>query len=89
MNSNNTDSGTRSPIIFYYDEIEGMEYLRPADRRVFRRLTECDAVYVQLYGLVDSEENGVLRYGKHFYETFYSKRDILLQLLWERAGWRP
>ena len=61
MNSNKTDCGALSPIVFYYDEIEGMEYLRPADRRVFRRLAECDAVYAQLYGLVDSEENGILR----------------------------
>lgn len=66
-----------------------LQYLLPADRRVFRRLAECDAIYAQLYALVDSGENGVLRYGKHFYENFYSKRDILLQLLWERAGWRP
>lgn len=66
-----------------------LQYLLPADRRVFRRLAEMDAVYRHLYDKVDSEENGVLRYGKRFYETFYSKRDILLQLLWERAGWRP
>ena len=66
-----------------------LQYLLPADRRVFRRLAETNAVYGNLLDKVDSEENGVLRYGRHFYETFYSKRDILLQLLWERAGWRP
>ena len=66
-----------------------LQYLLPADRRVFQRLAEIDAVYEQLFDKVNSEENGVLRYGKRFYETFYSKRDILLQLLWERAGWRP
>ena len=64
-------------------------YLLPADKRVFRRLAEWNTVYNSLYGLLDSEENGVLRYGKRFYENFYSGRDILLQLLWERAGWRP
>ena len=66
-----------------------LQYLLPADRRVFQRLSEIDAVYRSLYAQVDSEENGVLRYGKRFYENFYSGRDILLQLLWERAGWKP
>ena len=64
-------------------------YLLPADKRVFRRLAEWNTVYNSLYGLLDLEENGVLRYGKRFYENFYSGRDILLQLLWERAGWKP
>ncbi len=66
-----------------------LQYLLPADRHVFRRLAETDAVYEQLFDKVDSEGNGVLRYGRYYYEDFYSKRDILLQLLWERAGWRP
>ena len=66
-----------------------LRYLLPADRRVFRALAERDPLYSHLYKQLDSEGNGVLRYGKSFYETFYSKRDVLLQLLWERAGWRP
>ena len=66
-----------------------LQYLLPADRRVFQRLAEMDAVYEHLFDKVASEENGVLRYGKRFYENFYSRRDIMLQLLWERAGWRP
>ena len=66
-----------------------LQYLLPADMCVFQRLAEIDPIYGRLYDQVNSEENGVLRYGKHFYESFYSGRDILLQLLWERAGWRP
>ena len=66
-----------------------LEYLLPADRHVFQRLAEYDSLYESLYSQVDSEENGILRYGKRFYEDFYTKRDLLLQLLWERAGWKP
>lgn len=66
-----------------------LEYLLPADRHVFQRLAEYDSLYKSLYSQVDSEENGILRYGKRFYEDFYTKRDLLLQLLWERAGWKP
>ena len=64
-------------------------YMLPADMNVFRRLSQMDAVYEHLYGQLDSEENGVLRYGKRFYENFYTRRDILLQLLWKKAGWEP
>jgi len=66
-----------------------LQYLLPADRCVFQRLAEIDPIYRRLYDRVNSEKNSVLRYGKHFYENFYSGRDILLHLLWERAGWRP
>ncbi len=64
-------------------------YMLPADMSVFRRFARMDAVYAHLYGLLDSEENGVLRYGKRFYENFYSRRDMLLQLLWKKTGWEP
>ena len=66
-----------------------LQYLLPADRGVFQRLAEMDAVYRSLFDKVDSEENGVLRYGKRFYENFYTRQDILLQFLWEKAGWKP
>ena len=65
------------------------QYLLPADRCVFRRLAEIDTIYRSLYDQVESEKNGILRYGKRFYENFYTGRDILLQMLWERACWRP
>ena len=64
-------------------------YMLPADMIVFRRLSQMDAVYAHLYSQLDSEENGVLRYGKRFYENFYARRDMLLQLLWKKAGWEP
>ena len=66
-----------------------LQYLLPAHMNVFQRLAELDSLYSHLFALLDNEKNGVLRYTRHFYETFYRHGDILLQLLWERAGWRP
>ncbi len=66
-----------------------LQYLLTANRQVFRRLSKSDPVYAHLFGLLESDKNSVLRYGKRFYEDFYRQGDILLQFLWERAGWRP
>ena len=65
-----------------------LQYLLPADRQVFLRLAEDNDLYGQLFEQLDFAENSVLRYGRSFYENFYRQRDILLQLLWEKAGWR-
>ena len=127
MDRNSNDSREQSPIIIYYDSLEGLEhlwprlaerfretghtrpvvfreydsykelpgtdgdllYMLPADMAVFRRLAQADDIYAHLYGLLDSGENGILRYGKRFYENFYRRRDLLLQLLWKKAGWEP
>ncbi len=67
---------------------DSLRYLLPADRCVFLRLSESNALYGLLFEQLDSAENNVLRYGRSFYENFYKQRDILLQLLWEKAGWR-
>ena len=77
---------------FIYDvcTLDGrLQYLLPANRRVFPELAVLDSIYDHLYSLLEPEENGILRYGKRFYEDFYQHGDILLQFLWERAGWKP
>ena len=77
---------------FIYDvcTLDGqLQYLLPANRGVFPRLAEIDPIYQHFYNLIGSGENGILRYGKHFYETFYKQGDLLLQFLWKEAGWRP
>ena len=77
---------------FIYDvcTLDGqLQYLLPANRSVFPRLAEIDPIYQHFYNLIASGENGILRYGKYFYETFYKQGDILLQFLWKEAGWRP
>ena len=66
-----------------------LQYLLPANKRVFSRLAELDPLYVHFFDILDSEDNGLLHYGKRFYEDFDRQRDILLQFLWEKAGWRP
>lgn len=66
-----------------------LQYLLPANRRVFPVLAGYDPLYGHLYSLLESEENGILRYGKRFYEDFNRHGDILLQFLWEKAGWKP
>ena len=77
---------------FLYDvcTLDGqLQYLLTANRQVFLRLAESDQVYAQLFSLLESDQNGILRYGKRFYEDFYQHGDILLQFLWEKAGWKP
>ena len=37
MNSENTGSGELSPIIFYYDHLDGLEYLCPRPEERFRQ----------------------------------------------------
>ena len=56
---------------------------------VFGNLGELDPLYWYLFGLLESRKNGVLRYSNQYYETFREKRDILLNFLWDIAGWKP
>ena len=75
---------------FVYDvcNMDGkLQYMLPANRRVFPRLAQIDPLYWYLFGLMESEENGVLRYTKRFYEDFDKQKKVLIQFLWEKAGW--
>lgn len=77
---------------FIYDvcTLDGqLQYFIPANRKVYGRLAELDPIYGHLHQLLESEKNGVLGYGGLFYEVFYTQSDILLQFLWEKAGWKP
>ena len=66
-----------------------LQYLLPANRSVFPRLAELDPVFLYLFGILESGENGVLRYGIRYYEDFDDHKDLLFRFLWERAGWKP
>lgn len=66
----------------------GLRYLLPANRRVYPLLAESDPLYWYLFGLLESGENGLLLYGTRYYEDFAMHRDMLLQFLWEKAGWK-
>lgn len=58
-----------------------LQYMLPPCRSVYPRLAEIDPLYDRLYRQLLPEENGVLRYGKSFYEDFYQKSDKLLESL--------
>ena len=61
----------------------------PANRSVFPKLSESDPIYFYLFGLLESGENGVLRYGIRFYEDFDRHKDLLFRFLSDRVGWNP
>ena len=60
-----------------------LQYMLPADRRLYPMLAELDPIYQQFYSILDSDENGVIRYGTHFYEDFNQIGDELMQDLIE------
>ena len=64
------------------------QYFMPADRQMFRRLAEEDAMYAHFFGLIGSGENEVLQYSRHFYENFYLNSEMLLEFLWNETGWK-
>ena len=66
-----------------------LQYLLPANRSVFPKLAESDPIYFYLFGLLESGENGVLRYGMRFYEDFDRHKDLLFRFLSDKVGWNP
>ena len=60
----------------------------PANMRLFPRLAALDPLYDRLFGMLDSGDNGVLRYGRRYYEDFNRQEALLLQLLSDIAGWK-
>ena len=64
------------------------QYFLPANRNTFMRLSGEDHLYDELFRSIESEENGLLLYGKNYYEDFTIQKNVLLQFLWETAGWR-
>ena len=60
-----------------------LQYMLPACKSVYHLLSRADPLYDHLYEILLREENGVFRYGAHFYEDFYKKRDDMLKALME------
>ena len=58
-----------------------LQYMLPTHTGVYGRLAELDPLYGELYTMLLPEENGVIRYGKTFYEDFYKRSDEMLELL--------
>ena len=60
-----------------------LQYMLPPCKSVYPLLAASDPIYDQWYEMLLSEENGVFRYGPHFYEDFYNISDDLLKKLME------
>ena len=65
-----------------------LQYFLPANRNTFQRLAWQDPLYDELFRIIESGENGLLLYNKYFYEKFTLQKDVLLQFLWEKAGYQ-
>ena len=57
-------------------------YFLPANKRAYPRLAALDPLYGDFLRRLDSEENGVFRYGPRFYEEFRSESEALMRALW-------
>ena len=69
---------------FVYDlcTAEGrLQYMLPATKSVYQELAKIDPLYNQLFAMLLPEENGVFRYGIHFYEDFYQKSGTIFNQL--------
>ena len=63
-----------------------LQYMLPADATVYPRLAQLDPIYQDFYQIVSNEDNGILRFGKHFYTDYLQKEEELLRTLEEALG---
>ena len=69
---------------FIYDmcTAEGqLQYMLPACKSVYPELAKLDPLYDQFLNMLLPEENGVFRYGAHFYEDFYQRSAAIFDQL--------
>ena len=58
-----------------------LQYMLPSDKTLYPRLAETDPIYNDFFELMNNENNGILRFGKHFYEKYLDKQNELLKIL--------
>ncbi len=63
-----------------------LQYMLPADMSVYPRLAQLDPIYQQFYAIASNEDNGILRFGKHFYTDYLHQQEELLRTLEESLG---
>lgn len=63
-----------------------LQYMLPADASVYPRLAQLDPIYDEFYQIASNEDNGVLRFGKHFFTEYPKKRAELQHILEEELG---
>ena len=69
---------------FIYDIccVDGkLQYMLPADMTLYPRLAEIDPIYNDFLDFISDENNGILRFGKHFYEKFPEREKKILEIL--------
>ena len=58
-----------------------LQYMLPTDMTLYPRLAEVDPIYNDFYEFISNENNGILRYGKHYYEVFPEREKQILEIL--------
>ena len=69
---------------FIYDIccVDGkLQYMLPADQTLYPRLAEMDPIYNDFFEFMNDENNGILRFGKHFYEIFPEREKKIMEIL--------
>jgi hypothetical protein len=71
---------------FIYDicfSNDKLQYMLPTDQTLYPKLIEADHIYQDFYEILSNENNGIIRFGKHYYERFPEREQNLLELLKE------
>ena len=63
-----------------------LQYMLPADMSVYPRLAQIDPIYGEFFRIANNEDNGILRFGQHFYTDYLQKEAELLRILEEELG---
>ena len=63
-----------------------LQYMLPADMSVYPQLARLDPIYEEFFQIANNEDNGILRFGKHFYTNYLQKEAELLRILEEALG---
>ena len=69
---------------FIYDIclVDGkMQYMLPTDQTLYPRLAEIDPIYNDFFEFISNKDNGILRFGKHYYEIFPEREKKILEIL--------
>lgn len=58
-----------------------LQYMLPTDQTLYPRLAESDSLYNEFFKFLSNEYNGILRFGKHYYEIFPEHEKEILDML--------
>lgn len=58
-----------------------LQYMLPADMTLYPRLEKADPIYRDFYEILSYENNGIIRFGKNYYEDFRKNQAELMKML--------